>query len=85
MNVPHPFRQEGDDVILSDEECPKCGHTLLWRQCWNCEDGLAYHECGDDCCCCEDPEPNVECDICGGDGGWLICPNWENHLQEKIA
>ena len=44
-----------------------------WIECWNCEDGYSDHDCGDDCCCCADPEPNVRCDICRGKGGWFRC------------
>lgn len=43
--------------------------------CWNCGgDGYSDHDCGDDCCCCLDPEPNVPCDICLGKGALLLCP-----------
>src|SRR4051812_35672501 len=35
--------------------------------------GFSHHECGEDCCMCLDPEPNVRCDVCNGKGGWLRC------------
>ena len=42
-----------------------------WIDCWNCdENGFVDHDCGEDSCCCLDPEPNVRCDICKGKGGW---------------
>lgn len=41
-------------------------------ECWNCGGtGLSYHDCGEDCCCCAEPENNMRCDICNGKG-WLI-------------
>lgn len=54
--------------------CRKCGGEMAWRDCYNCEDGFSDHDCGEDCCCCLHPEPNVTCDICDGEGGWLACP-----------
>jgi hypothetical protein len=55
--------------------CPTCGCPLEWEDCYSldCEDGY-YHDCGEDCCCCADPEPNVRCDVCDGKGGWWFCP-----------
>lgn len=44
-----------------------------WCECWNCEDGLSGHDCGEDCCVCLYPEDNVRCDICNGRGGWWRC------------
>lgn len=42
-----------------------------WIECWRCGGtGLIGHDCGEDVCCCRDPEDNVECDICNGEGGW---------------
>lgn len=42
-----------------------------WRECWQCGgEGLYGHDCGDDCCCCLNPEENMICDICDGEGGW---------------
>ena len=53
--------------------CPRCGNAKEWRECYNCEDGLSDHDCGEDCCCCLEPENNVRCDICEGSGGWMCC------------
>jgi len=45
-----------------------------WCECWQCDgEGVSGHDCGDDCCCCLDPEDNMRCDICGGHGGWWRC------------
>lgn len=51
----------------------KCGNELTWRDCYNCDEGYSDHDCGEDCCCCLNPEPNVRCDICEGKGGWMAC------------
>lgn len=47
----------------------------MWEDCYNCEDGFSYHDCGDDSCCCRYLENNVVCDICEGKGGWDRCLN----------
>lgn len=57
--------------------CPLHGEKE-WIECWNCDMesgswGFSHHECGEDCCMCLDPEPNVRCDVCSGKGGWLRC------------
>lgn len=42
-----------------------------WIDCWQCGgEGYSHHDCGEDTCCCADPEDNVRCDICHGKGGW---------------
>lgn len=56
-----------------EEACSKCGSQKFYRGCWNCEDGYSGHDCGEDCCCCLDPEDNVVCDICEGEGGFYVC------------
>jgi len=64
-NTPHDDR----------EICPRCGCCEMCpEECPNCGgDGVAGHECGEDCCCCQYPEDNVRCDICGGKGYFMIC------------
>lgn len=61
-----------DSVELSDKSCPKCGAYPTHRRDCGCYDGYSHHDCGEDCCCCLDPEPNVVCDECDGNG----CLNW---------
>ena len=54
--------------------CEKCTNRESWRGCWNCGgEGYSDHDCGEDCCCCADPEDNVLCDICDGAGGFYVC------------
>lgn len=55
--------------------CKKCSNELEWVDCYNCDEGFSHHDCGEDCCCCLDPEANVTCDICDGNGGWRACRN----------
>lgn len=46
-----------------------------WIDCYNCGgEGYSHHDCGEDCCCCLNPEDNVVCDICEGKGGWKRQP-----------
>lgn len=61
-----------DYIELSDELCPNCGHQAYEREC-NCDDGIDGHECGEDVCCCLEPEENVECDECEGYGNHCWC------------
>ncbi len=51
--------KEIDDSDYDDpiEPCPNCGGT-----------GYSHHDCGEDCCCCLDPDDNVVCDWCNGKG-----------------
>jgi len=62
--------------------CGKCGNEKDWRDCYNCGgEGYSYHECGEDVCCCLNPQDNVVCDICDGQEGWYqcgICHPWDD-------
>ena len=46
-----------------------------WIPCWSCWGEGDEHDCGEDCCCCAQPERDdrVPCDECKGAGGWR-CP-----------
>jgi hypothetical protein len=38
-------------------------------ECWDCcGEGVTHHACGEDTCCCLNPEDNVTCATCGGKG-----------------
>lgn len=54
--------------------CKTHGISLMWAMCGNCDEGFTGHDCGEDTCCCADPEDNVRCDICNGAGGFYLCP-----------
>jgi hypothetical protein len=48
--------------------------TGRWVECWNCG-GEGYLDgectCGEDCCCCLEPDP-PRCSECRGKGGWYM-------------
>lgn len=46
---------DNDDCYY--EDCDDCGGT-----------GYVGHDCGEDTCCCLNPEDNILCDTCGGRG-----------------
>ena len=64
----------------TEYRCKRCGSSLDWEECWNCGgEGVAGHNCGEDCCCCADPVDNIGCDICQGRGAFPRClssPKW---------
>ena len=55
--------------------CEQCGCCeLVSDPCEQCGgDGVYGHDCGEDCCCCLDPEENEECDLCVGRGYFMHC------------
>lgn len=62
-----------------DCQCARCGSSVDYEHCDECEDGYDGHDCGEDCCCCLHPEENMICDRCDGNGGWCRCmssPEW---------
>lgn len=64
-----------DNLVVSPRVC-QCGEEKEYRECWNCGgDGTDGHDCGEDTCCCFVPEDNATCDICRGEGGFLVCPS----------
>lgn len=64
-----------DDGDPEERMCPRCGCCeQVWEECEYCGgEGYTDHDCGDDCCCCLDPELNVPCDVCHGEGGFMVC------------
>lgn len=54
-------------------QCARCGSGLDFEECGNCDEGVNGHDCGEDCCCCADPEDNLTCDICHGTGTLPHC------------
>jgi hypothetical protein len=64
--------------------CGRCGSSISFEECEHCGgEGVTSHDCGEDCCCCLDPEDNVACGACGGSGAFPLClssPEWcEGH------
>ena len=75
-------------VALNDgrfcERCRCC--EMTWEECEACGgEGLDGHDCGEDCCCCADPEPNECCDYCLGAGGWWDCDCDEHGVHRPKA
>lgn len=65
-----------NDTDIEFEQCSRCGGAVEYVTCDRCGgEGVDGHECGEDTCACRYPEDNVPCDICLGDGGWVICTN----------
>jgi hypothetical protein len=59
---------------FTDFCCARCGSSIAFETCEHCGgSGADGHECGEDCCSCADPEDNVACGICGGDGHYGVC------------
>lgn len=48
-----PWNQRDPDTM----DCPDCEGS-----------GLCGHDCGEDTCCCLNPEDNLSCAKCGGSG-----------------
>lgn len=57
---------------MSHEECDNCGG-----------EGVDGHDCGEDCCACLEPEENMTCSTCDGDGSWWLCDCNEHGIHER--
>lgn len=62
--------------------CSVCGCEVDAERCDECEDGLSYHDCGEDTCCCLNPSPNMICDSCGGTGYWWHCLTCNAYIRQ---
>lgn len=65
------------DVDVCDESlCPVCGDAMYPETCWQCYGEGGFHNCGEDCCCCADPDDdlNERCQECNGLGRYYVCP-----------
>jgi hypothetical protein len=67
-----------DEVdILEHRYCKIHECNLYGRDCEDCSGEGGYHDCGEDCCCCLDPEePNARCSHCRGTGRLEWCPEY---------
>lgn len=71
-----PDMIEREDDPSRGPDCPHCGWEMERELCDVCDgEGLYGHDCGEDCCPCLEPDDNMPCDQCGGDGGWWFCEN----------
>jgi hypothetical protein len=70
---------EVEGMSKEDEERFHATHGL-YEACWHCHGAGGWHDCGDDCCPCLEPEITDECPECDGEG-WLPLPagrmGWE--------
>jgi hypothetical protein len=66
------------------EWCAVCGSDMAWEQCWQCHGEGGFHDCGEDCCPCLEPDLNETCEECGGRGGYLVCLSLP-HTEEELA
>ncbi len=64
-------------------DCPICGGMMEMVFCHHCIGDGGFHECGDDCCACEDPEINEICPECDGEGEYLECMHLP-HTDEQM-
>jgi predicted RNA-binding Zn-ribbon protein involved in translation (DUF1610 family) len=70
-----------DDWEYSDNSCPKCGASMAWRRCNQCEDG--YWEDDDGI----NGSELVRCDNCRGRGHeeWCRECGWDNVYKEFLS
>lgn len=59
--------------------CLICGCSLEWEDCEYCAGEGWIDEYDDDPINYAPGEEFFQCEMCGGSGGWLECPNAENH------
>lgn len=67
--------------------CKICGEEMESEMCGSCGgEGYAdeFHDCGEDSCCCLDPEPGM-CEDCDGTGVLSFCLNIERHVRDALA
>lgn len=58
-----------DDVSPNDPRAPWNQKDPVMTECDDCGGtGFNGHDCGEDTCCCLNPEENVECGRCDGEG-----------------
>lgn len=43
-----------------------------WESCCYCGGAGGFHDCGEDCCACAEPELDETCPECEGEGGWYV-------------
>lgn len=72
-----------DHGIEEEPVCQICGQYLEWEECWyGCEDGF-FDEYDDDPINFAPGEWLRKCEICEGNGGYLVCPNAPHDVKVK--
>jgi hypothetical protein len=64
-------------------QCARCGSSIIFEDCPECGgEGYSGHDCGEDSCCCADPEENIPCDMCYGSGTLARCSSSREYCGE---
>lgn len=68
-----------------DPYCPICREVMVVEVCWFCYGAGGFHDCGEDACCCRDPDGdlNEPCMECDEHGEYLVCPNAGKHPEVR--
>ena len=73
----------GPKTLLDEYDaahCPFCGTYMQLEACWECLGAGGFHDCGEDTCCCLDPDERHDlCETCGGTGEYAVCPAANAH------
>ena len=65
-------------------QCARCGSSVEFVECWKCVGGgLLGHDCGEDCCACLHPKPNVVCDVCDFLGFFGHCVSTPDYCRDN--
>lgn len=67
-----------------EDYCRICGAPMERVSCWHCLGEGGFQDCGEDCCCCLEPELNEGCQECGSRGTYLECTALP-HTDEQVA
>lgn len=77
MTATLPFRTSpADDGRDEDNQCARCGSSVVFEECLSCEDGESGSDCIDDMChggeCIHGDTGRLKCTACNGRGGWWM-------------
>ena len=70
---------------MTDECCLICCAPLVPESCYQCMGAGGFHDCGEDTCCCLDPDEITNiCEVCEGEGEYLSCSALP-HTEAQMA
>jgi hypothetical protein len=72
-----------EESSIEEPLCLICGGEMDREPCWHCLGEGGFHDCGEDCCPCAEPDLNEDCDECDGVGSYLVCPNATRHPPKE--
>lgn len=55
-----------------DAQCARCGSSVMYRDCYSCDEGTVEDE----------DYTGLRCDVCHGHGGWYVCGSGEDWCGE---